>query len=120
MSGVTAIIIAVINAIKMGLSRIHGHLHDASMADYPEAKVELEKPLESTRKAKKELVIGDCIRDDREHDWLARQIREEAAIYRKGSMLDLGASHERGCEAAFIKEAHRLRHLRIGRTRPKF
>lgn len=94
MSGLTAIVRAGINAIKRGLSRIDGHLHDASMAD--------------------------CLCDDREHDWLARQIREEAAIYRKGSMLDLGASHERGCEAAFIKEAHRLRHLRIGRTRPKF
>ncbi|MBR5642500.1 MAG: hypothetical protein IKW92_10260 [Firmicutes bacterium] len=46
------------------------------------------------------------MKDDREHDWLARQMREEAKILRRGDMLDLGASHEASCDADVLKKYH--------------
>ncbi len=52
------------------------------------------------------------LEDDRENDWLARQMREEAKIYKKGLGLDLGAAHEISCDAEFIKKAHHLMHMR--------
>ena len=46
------------------------------------------------------------MKDDREHDWLARQMREEAKILRRGDMLDLGAAHEASCDADVLKKYH--------------
>ena len=46
------------------------------------------------------------MKDDREHDWLARQIREEEKILRRGDMLDLGASHAASCDADVLKKYH--------------
>ena len=46
------------------------------------------------------------MKDDREHDWLARQMREEAKILRRGDMMDLGASHASSCDADMLKKYH--------------
>ena len=46
------------------------------------------------------------MKDDREHDWLARQMREEAKILRRGDMMDLGASHAASCDADMLKKYH--------------
>ena len=46
------------------------------------------------------------MKDDREHDWLARQMREEAKIRRRGDMMDLGASHDASCDADLLKKYH--------------
>ncbi|MBR4392720.1 MAG: hypothetical protein IKT07_01695, partial [Oscillospiraceae bacterium] len=46
------------------------------------------------------------MKDDREHDWLARQMREEAKILRRGDMMDLGASHASACDADMLKKYH--------------
>ena len=46
------------------------------------------------------------MRDDRKNDWLARQMREEEKILRRGDMLDLGASHAASCDADLLKKYH--------------
>ena len=58
--------------------------------------------------------------EDRKNDWLARQLREEAAIYRRGSMLDLGASHQALCEAGYIKKEHTRHHNSNGLDKRTF
>ena len=63
-------------------------------------------------KSAKRTNIGKTLWDDRENDWLARQLREEARIYKRGLGLDLGAGHEKSCDADFIKKAHHARHLK--------
>lgn len=50
--------------------------------------------------------------EDRKNDWLAKQMREEAEIYRRGSLYDLGAAHEADCDARRI----RLFHVRTHNT----
>ena len=46
--------------------------------------------------------MGSAMMEDRQNDWLARQLREEAYIARH-SKLDLGAAHERECAAEEVK-----------------
>ena len=46
------------------------------------------------------------MKDDRKNDWLARQMREEEKILRRGDMLDLGASHAASCDADLLKRYH--------------
>ncbi len=48
--------------------------------------------------------------EDRENDWLARQMREEAKVLSRSDMLDLGARHDRDCDARALKRAHELEH----------
>ena len=58
--------------------------------------------------------------EDRKNDWLAKQLREEAAIYRRGSGFDLGASHNVSCDADDIKRSHARRHNSNGLDRGTF
>ncbi len=45
--------------------------------------------------------------DDREHDWLAGQLREERAAKRRMSdMFDLKMEHTRNCEAEMLRDFH--------------
>lgn len=46
------------------------------------------------------------MKDDRKNDWLARQMREEEKILRRGDMLDLGATHAASCDADLLKRYH--------------
>ncbi len=48
--------------------------------------------------------------EDRQGDWLARQIREERKLLEKGDLLDLGASHSKRCAANEIKYEHIKEH----------
>lgn len=49
--------------------------------------------------------------EDREHDWLARQLRQENRIKKRGeALLDLGAAHDASCDAREIKRLHILAH----------
>jgi len=48
--------------------------------------------------------------EDREHDWLAKQLKEEAQVMRRGDFLDIGASHGASCDARYIKLMHALQH----------
>ena len=58
--------------------------------------------------------------EDRKNDWLAKQLREEALIYRRGNGIDLGASHNVNCEADEIKRGHARRHNSNGLDRQTF
>ncbi len=49
------------------------------------------------------------MKDDRERDWLARQMKEEARIARRNS-LDLGAAHDESCDALELKKEHERTH----------
>ncbi|MCR5398839.1 MAG: hypothetical protein K6E68_04810 [Lachnospiraceae bacterium] len=45
--------------------------------------------------------------DDREHDWLAGQLRDERAAKRRMSdMFDLKMEHTRSCEAEMLRDFH--------------
>lgn len=48
--------------------------------------------------------------EDRKHDWLAQQLREERRIYMKGDLMDLGARHNAECDARGLKRLHILQH----------
>ncbi len=58
--------------------------------------------------------------EDRKNDWLAKQLREEALIYRRGNGIDLGATHNVNCEADEIKRGHARRHNSNGLDRQTF
>ena len=58
--------------------------------------------------------------EDRKNDWLAKQLKEEAAIARRGSVYDLGAAHEVNCDADKIKREHVKRHNTNGLNRGMF
>lgn len=48
--------------------------------------------------------------EDRANDWLARQLREEQRVLRRGETLDLGASHQADCDARSLKLSHLMAH----------
>ena len=48
--------------------------------------------------------------EDRANDWLARQLREEQRVLRRGETLDLGASHHVDCDARALKAMHLFEH----------
>ena len=58
--------------------------------------------------------------EDRRNDWLARQLREEAAIKRRGSIYDLGAAHDVSCDADNIRRSHARRHNSNGLNKQMF
>ena len=58
--------------------------------------------------------------EDRRNDWLARQLREEAAIKRRGSIYDLGAAHDLDCDANDLKRSHARRHNSNGLNKQMF
>ena len=58
--------------------------------------------------------------EDRKNDWLAKQLREEAVIYRRGVGFDLGASHNVNCAADDLKRGHIRVHNSNGLDRQTF
>ena len=48
--------------------------------------------------------------EDRNNDWLAKQIKEERRIISRSDMLDLGAAHEKACQADQLRRLHILEH----------
>ena len=50
--------------------------------------------------------LCDILMEDRKNDWLAKQMREEEKILRKGDFLDLGAGHSKSCNAKELKLFH--------------
>ena len=44
--------------------------------------------------------------EDRNNDWLARQLKEEKYLLSHGPLSDLGASHDRHCAADELKRSH--------------
>lgn len=48
--------------------------------------------------------------EDRNNDWLAKQIKEERKILSRSDMLDLGAAHEKACQADQLRRLHVLEH----------
>ena len=72
-------------------------------------------PLKSSRIRESSVLL-----EDRKNDWLAKQLKEEAAILKSGSIYDLGAAHEVVCEADRIKKDHIKRHNTNGLNRNMF
>ena len=58
--------------------------------------------------------------EDRKNDWLAKQLREEAIIYRRGVGFDLGAAHNVNCAADELKRGHVRVHNSNGLDRQTF
>ena len=51
---------------------------------------------------------SSVLRDDRNNDWLARQLREEHRAFKETSeMFDLKIEHASHCDARFIEQFHR-------------
>lgn len=53
---------------------------------------------------------GNLLLEDRNNDWLAKQVREERKILLRSDILDLGAAHEQACQADQLKKYHILEH----------
>ncbi len=67
----------------------------------------LGKSLGSSMRAEGRSSLAETfMKDDRQHDWLARQMREEERILRRGDLMDLGASHAASCDAEMLKRYH--------------
>ncbi len=54
--------------------------------------------------------MGSLLMEDRKNDWLARQMREEHRIKMRGDFWDLGAAHDKDCDARSLKNEHLLAH----------
>ena len=67
----------------------------------------LGRSLGSSAKAEAASSLAETfMKDDRKNDWLARQMREEERILRRGDLMDLGASHASSCDAETLKRYH--------------
>ena len=74
----------------------------------------------SSKKQGTGIFENDVLLEDRRNDWLAKQLREEAAIKRRGSIYDLGASHDVNCDAEDNRLFHVKRHNTNGLNRRMF
>jgi len=54
--------------------------------------------------------VNNVFLEDRKNDWLARQIREERRVLSRADMLDLGAAHDKACQADLLKRIHIAEH----------
>ena len=45
--------------------------------------------------------------ENRGNDWLAKQLKEERDVLRRGDFLDLGAMHDKACAADRLRDRHR-------------
>ncbi|MBR5741764.1 MAG: hypothetical protein IKX91_04335 [Firmicutes bacterium] len=81
------------------------------------------KAKDSTKSAAQRVMAGspssirnvDVLMEDRQNDWLAKQLREEArAAKRTSDMFELKMEHIEDCDARDLKETHARLH-RLGR-----
>lgn len=54
--------------------------------------------------------LSDTMVEDRQHDWLARQIREEKKRVVWNNFVDLGAAHDEACAAELNRKDHKMHH----------
>ena len=54
--------------------------------------------------------ISETLAEDRQHDWLARQIREEKKHTVWNNFVDLGAAHDEVCAAELARLEHKRQH----------
>ena len=61
---------------------------------------------EGKKKVKKSLNIASVM-EDRNHDWLAKQLAEErVALFKTSAMFDLKMSHAAKCDAKELRDSH--------------
>ena len=68
----------------------------------------MRKPLSMPSRGAGKLSLGSdgVLMEDRNNDWLAKQIRDEQRVLMRGDMTDLGAVHDRACAADQLKMYH--------------
>lgn len=54
--------------------------------------------------------LGKLFKEDRNNDWLARQMKEERKRTVWNNFSDLGAQHDAVCDAKVLRVQHHLRH----------
>ena len=54
--------------------------------------------------------LSETMVEDRQHDWLARQIREERKRVVWNNFVDLGAAHDEACAAEINRMDHKKHH----------
>lgn len=59
--------------------------------------------------AKKYHAVSEFFADDRENDWLARQLKEEKKHMVWHNFVDLGARHDMICDAEMARKAYRAK-----------
>ena len=62
------------------------------------------------KRKKSTISENNLFMEDRKNDWFARQIREEQNVFSKHDMMDLGAVHERACQADMLRRLHLKEH----------
>lgn len=82
----------------------------ARLAPAPRKEVGMEKLSEDH--SIRGLRAATVLKEDRNNDWLAKQMREEQRILMKSEMYELKEAHAASCDARELKEVHRLNHGR--------
>jgi len=87
---------------------------DKASGEYIKDDITSEYYLKEIPKKMKKSALNDAFKgmEDRNNDWLARQIREENRILRNGTLSDLGAAHNVKCDARDIKKVHHVLHIK--------
>ena len=103
--------------IENAVKKIENHEPPEIIEDYePEQKAPVRKKLKpgEARPARAALretsALSDTITEDRQHDWLARQIREERKHTVWNNFVDMGAAHDEVCAAELNRRAHAREH----------
>ena len=118
-----ALISSVFKAISSAKSGSRGSSRQAQQRSYSQ---QAARPIQgqaapaSGREKVSSIRENGLLLEDRKNDWLAKQMREEAEIYRRGSLYDLGAAHEADCDARRIKLFHVMTHNSNGVDKKTF
>ena len=118
-----AVISSVFKAIssaKKGSRSSSSRTQQSYTAPNSSAVYRAQAPSNAVRETATSIRENGLLLEDRKNDWLAKQMREEAEIYRRGSLYDLGAAHEADCDAKRIKLFHIRTHNTNGIDKKTF
>lgn len=102
-------LVGFVNAKKLGGIRTINKQAISKPKPIKEYRIKV-KPTPTHQEARTREALVANMMEDRQGDWLARQMREERKLLEKGDLLDLGASHSKRCAAKEIKFEHILEH----------
>lgn len=106
---VAVIILTTVKRVKRmpGKSTDNDRFYASSEKMYSSNKKNMNRTGSNLRAPDKRSDNGTILKDDRNNDWLAMQLREEAkARVRMSDMFQMKIQHSNKCDAEFIKRFH--------------
>lgn len=106
---VAVIILTTVKRVKRmpGKSTDNDRFYASSEKMYSSNKKNMNRTGSNLRAPDKKSDNGTILKDDRNNDWLAMQLREEAkARVRMSDMFQMKIQHSNKCDAEFIKRFH--------------